>query len=210
MRRRFPVAFAVATLVLACGKGTPAYGAVRSPTLKALTISGPARIAPGATAQFEATGQLTDGTTQSYTSKVQWSGTNSFVLSLASGGLLTARAVGEANIVANFGTIRATMNVMVIPTGTYRLTGIVREARPAVRSRSRQGHYQASARAYRRPRTTTGQYRLYGVAGAVEIQVTKPGYTPVTKSINVGTDDLLDFPDLVQTAVRRRSPARTR
>ena len=200
MRRRFLVAVAVATIVLACGKGPPGGpSGPPLPTLKALTISGPARIAPGATAQFEANGQLSDGTTQSYTSKVQWFGTNSFVLSLTSGGLLTARAAGEATIFANFGTIRATMNVMVIPAGTYRLTGIVREAglpliAATVTVTSGIGTGLSTST------DTLGQYRLYGVAGPVEVQVTKTGYTPVTKSTSVGADDLLDFPDLAQVA----------
>jgi hypothetical protein len=200
MRRRLLLAFTIAAIVLACGKGPPGGpSGPPPPALKVLTISGPARIAPAGTQQLEAVAQMADGTTQSYTSKVQWLGTNPFVLSLTSGGLLTARAVGEASVFANFGTIRATMNVTVIPTGTYRLAGMVRELGlpligATVKVTSGVGASLSTST------DNTGQYRLYGVAGAVEIQVTKAGYTPVTKSINVGADDLLDFPDLVQAA----------
>src|SRR5262249_13894527 len=44
-----------------------------------------------------------------------------------------------------------------------------------------------------------GQYRLYGVAGPADVQVSKAGYPTVVKTIAVGADELLDFPELTQT-----------
>jgi hypothetical protein len=52
-------------------------------------------------------------------------------------------------------------------------------------------------------RTSTdgdGQYRLYGVAGIVQIHVSKVGYDDLVRSVTVTTNDVLDFPDARQSA----------
>jgi hypothetical protein len=87
---------------------------------------------------------------------------------------------------------------MVIPAGTYRLAGTVLESGlpvtgAGVKVTSGQGAGVTTNTDY------LGQYRLYGVAGPVDIQVSKLGYTTLTKTVAIGADDLLDFPELVQT-----------
>jgi len=81
---------------------------------------------------------------------------------------------------------------MVTPAGTFRLTGTVTEsgfpvanATVAVTSGIGSG-----------PSTTTnssGQYRLYGVAGQIELTVSKTGYTPAVQALMVTTSSVLDM-----------------
>jgi hypothetical protein len=44
-----------------------------------------------------------------------------------------------------------------------------------------------------------GTYRLYGVAGPIEITVSKNGYDTITKAFTVTASGVLDFPDAHQT-----------
>ena len=94
-----------------------------APGVKALTINGPARIAPGETATYEAIAQMSDGTTRVVTSETQWQTSSSFVLSVVSTtGVATARTVGDVTVSANYRSVHAATAVVVVPTGTYRLT----------------------------------------------------------------------------------------
>ena len=199
MRRLLLAAIGTVLVVMACdNKSGPPPPPPPVPTVKALTINGRARVAPGETEQYEAIAQFTDGTTQVYTSRVQWFGGNSFVASLANNGLLTARTAGEIFISANFGVIRSTLNVMVIPAGTFRLTGTVSESNLPVAAATVKVTSGVGA-GLSGTTDSLGQYRIYGVSGPIEVEVSRPGYTTVTRSFNVHTDDLLDVPDFAQT-----------
>jgi hypothetical protein len=206
MRRNLLVMLGLGLVVLACDSPAtpppvtqPAPPAPPAPaTVKALTINGPARVAPAEKPAYEAIATFTDGTTQIYTSKVQWRSPCPYILPIASGGQATAAGIGECVITAGLGSVQSSLNVMVVPAGTFRLAGRVLEAGlpmigATVKATTGQG--------VRLQQTTdsTGQYRFYGVAGSVDVQVSKAGYTTVTKSVVVGADELLDFPDLSQT-----------
>ena len=45
----------------------------------------------------------------------------------------------------------------------------------------------------------SGQYRLYGVAGALQIKVSKTGYVEVVKDFTVSGNDVFDFSEVRQT-----------
>lgn len=168
-------------------------------TVKALTINGPARIAPGETGTYEAIAQMTDGTTQVITSQTQWFTSNSSFLSIDSTtGLATARKAGDVTVSANYrASAHAARAVVVVPTGTYRLTGSVLESGlPVGGAVIKVVAGQGSGLS-----TTTdvwGAYKFFGVAGQVEIQATKPGYTSVSRSIDVSRDETMDIPDFTQ------------
>jgi len=203
MRRQILIALGVVIVVVACDNspGTPPSlppPPPANPTVKAMTINGRNRIAPGEKESYEAIAQLTDGSTQIYTTKAQWRSSAYYVLSMTKDGQASALGVGESTITAAFGNIQSSLNVMIVPAGTYRLAGKVLETGlpvidAAVRVTSGQGPaFQVST-------DVLGQYRVYGVAGPVEVKVTKAGYAPLTKTISVATDELLDFPELAQT-----------
>jgi hypothetical protein len=44
-----------------------------------------------------------------------------------------------------------------------------------------------------------GRYQLYGVAGAIQVQVSKEGYDSLTRALTVTADDMVDFRDVVQS-----------
>jgi hypothetical protein len=78
---------------------------VIAPTLVSLAVN-PAQgsIALGFSQQFTATGTMTDGSTQDYTSLVGWS-TNPSSIALVSSGLVRTLAVGSAQVIATSGNI---------------------------------------------------------------------------------------------------------
>jgi len=202
MRHRFLFTLAV-VLVVSCDNksGPPPPPPPPVPTVKALTINGRTRLAPGETEAYEAIATMSDGTTQVYTTKVQWQTSNSSVLSIVSGtGVATARAAGDVSLSTSYYlAVRGTSNVVIVPTGTYRLTGKVLESGlpvsfASVKVTAGQGVGMSTTTDY------NGDYKLYGVAGPVEIQVTKLGYASLTRSIDVSRDDTLDFSDFTQTA----------
>jgi carboxypeptidase family protein len=168
------------------------------PKLTSIKASGPTRFPPGGTQRFTATATLRDGTTQDYTNQVNWSTTDSNVLLIGRDGTAVPRSPGETTVSALLNPLSSSISVMVIPDGTYRLVGTVQEAglplsdaTVTVIGGTGTG---ASART-----DSFGRYKLYGVAGGVQVQVTKPGYDPTTSTISVLTDDVLDFPNMSET-----------
>ena len=215
MRHRILSAVAVAVLIAACGKDpvpvaptpAPTGGPPRPATLSSLSITAPSTVPPGETVALKAVGTMNDGLTQDYTTRATWASFRRDVLTVSSSGVLTAQAAGESFVTAfsNDGaprepTVRATVNVLVLETGTYRLIGRVSEdgapladARVAVTG----GHGNGLT-------ATTdyfGEYRLYGVANDIDIEVTKPDYVPVRQRVHVTQHDVAHF---------TLSPARSR
>lgn len=203
MPRRLLIALVV-VIVVACDNPNspppPPPPAPATPTVKALTINGRTRIAPGETESYEAIATMSDGTTQVYTTKVQWQTSNPRLLSIVTGtGVATATLAGDVFVSASYFGVRGTSNVLIVPTGTYRLTGKVLESDlPVVSAKvsitAGQGTGMSNFT------DLNGDYRFYGVAGAIQIQVTKPGYATVSRSIEVGRDETLDISNFSQTA----------
>jgi hypothetical protein len=204
MSRRLLVMLGIGLVIIACDSPTgpppPTPAAPPVPTVKALTINGRTRIAPGETEAFEAIAQMSDGTTPVYTSQVQWQTSNSSWLSIVpTSGVATARAVGDVFVYASYRGVRGTSSVIVVPTGTYRLTGKVLESGlpvqgALVKITSGQGSGLS------RNTDVNGDYRFYGVAGPVDVEITKSGYTTITRSIVVSRDETVDVTDFTQTA----------
>src|SRR5579864_6162471 len=130
MRERvaFGVALILAGALAACGsppaptQASPstAVPASSKPILKDLRVTGPTTLAPGASAQYQATALYSDGSSLDVTSQSKWS-TDNAALSVTASGLATARSNGDATLTAAFGTLFLGHDVVVIPTGLYRL-----------------------------------------------------------------------------------------
>jgi hypothetical protein len=110
----------------------------------------------------------------------------------------TSLALGLVALLAAFGGKSAGRYVMVLPAGTFRLSGTVKEdglpvsgAQVAVSVGPAQG--LATTTADGKADSAAGYYFLYGVVGDVEISVTKPGYTEQRKSVRVTAQQSLDF-----------------
>ncbi|MGH9200604.1 MAG: carboxypeptidase regulatory-like domain-containing protein [Vicinamibacterales bacterium] len=164
-----------------------------------LSIAGPNTIPPGETAQFTATARQSDSSTRNVTNEVAWRTGNQSVLTISSTGLATGRDRGESSIQASLGGRTAIKDdVIVVPAGTYRLIGTLREsgflvsgARVEVTAGTGQGLAV----------TANGGYRLYGVAGDIEVRVTADGYQEQRKRLQVTSHQTLDF-DLILSRPR--------
>jgi hypothetical protein len=197
MRKGTSVVLLAAALVLSCGKGPIAPGGQGQPVAVSISIVGPSSIAPDETVPFTANAKMNDGTTENYTNKVTWRSSNTFLLTMSASGAASGKNTGETAVSASFGRLQATLNVMVIPSGTYRLSGTVLESGLPLDRASVvvvEGHGSGLAT----ETDALGHYRLYGVRGDVAVRVSKAGYVSVTKAITVTAHDQLDFPDLAQ------------
>ena len=146
-------------------------------------VSGPDSVPPGGTLQLSATALLSDGTTREITKEASWQTDRGDLLSISKTGLVTAGANrGEAQVLAKYtGHPAAWRNaevgsrtLLVLPAGTYRLTGVVKDggapvegALVAITGGTATGTSVVTER---------GAFRFYGVSGETEIRVTKDGY----------------------------------
>ena len=186
------VVASAALIVMACSDSGSKTGP--SKVLSSLTISGPSSIAPGATGTFIATARFSDGTSADYTSNVGWSSTNLDVLTPGAGGHAIGHDVGEAVITATdrLGKTSASANVMVVPAGTFRLTGRVLSGGTPLAGAT----VSITSGTGTGATTTTdsdGQFRLYGVAGIVQVQVVDLKYNPLQQAVTVTDQTVADF-----------------
>jgi hypothetical protein len=199
------IAAVVAGLVAGCSHPTGPTGMPNGTSVGVvkLTITPPDAIAPGQTVSFVATASMSDGTTQDYTRKVAWSANPTSVLTITRDtGQATGQSVGDVTIEAFVPTpacCHAQITMTVLPPNTFRLTGKVLESGLPV-----QGATVAVLSGVGVGLSTTtdweGSYRLYGVAGSIQIKFSKPGYADIVKPFTATQNDVLDFPEAHQTA----------
>jgi hypothetical protein len=169
------------------------------PRLEGVRVTGPDRMAPGESAQFTATLRYSDGSTRDVTDDAGWYTLQPEVVSVSSTGLATAnsrirfpatdssevhayiftRAFNEG--VTSKGGMKDTF---VMPPGTYRLGGEVRDGGEPARAFLVQitaGLGAGTAIERCDIQGKCGGFVFYGVAGPTEIRVTKVGYQPAVK-----------------------------
>jgi hypothetical protein len=142
---------------------------------------------------------MSDGSTRDMTGEATWRSSNPAVLSVSDRGMATGSQAGDASLsvaVPGRGAVRA--DVIVVPAGTYRLSGAIRDQGVPV--------HGAEVEVTRGPAAGLravgdGTYRLYGVAGDSEIRVRKDGYEVGVQRIIVDSHRTLDF-DLTLHAPR--------
>lgn len=176
----------------------PVPQAPPSPALTRVEVAGPASVPPGETAQYTATASFADGSTRDVTAQSTWRiqprccpAPTSTVLSVSSAGLATGHEPGEATVFASFGGRSSSKTVLVLPAGTFKLSGGVvdqGESAPGVRIAVVAG----PAAGLETVTDSTG-YRLYGVSGEVDVRATKPGYLDQTKRVTVTSNHILGF-----------------
>jgi hypothetical protein len=141
---------------------------------------------------------MTDGSTENYTSKVTWRLFGG--ASITSQGVATFPVAGQFFVSAQYSSAYSTLTVLVLPPGTFRLSGSVFESGLALGGAT----VKVTAGGGAGLSTLTddyGYYSLFGVAGAIEVEVTKAGYVRIAKSITVtsNTQDL-SFREVTQEA----------
>lgn len=198
MRRSGALAGLIALTTLACGEDRPPLTgpSAGSVAVRDVELVAPTTIAPGQTIQLAAYLHLSDGTRVSPSPEfpVTWS-TSSSLLQVTQAGVLSASQTrGEARVTVRTpgGSRAASRTIMVLPDGTFRLVGIVRDAEsttvalPGVRVEVPQAGLSTTTDAL-------GQYLLYGVPAGAVVQVSKAGYLPISEPLQVTTHTTLDF-----------------
>ena len=202
--RRLSLIGAAAAIALigqatACGS-SPASRMPTSPSapgIAGLQITGPASIAPGQSAQFIADTRLTDGAVKSTTNaaNIRWRTSNGLLTVNAAGVASAGQTRGESILTAEVlpsATIRGTREIVIVPDGTYRVVGSVREAEAPT-----QGVAGARVEVMGTSLVATtdfsGNYRLYGVPPSADIRVTANGYQTITQSVQLSTHTTQNF-----------------
>jgi hypothetical protein len=199
--RGLSIAGILAGVLVACDNAPPAPSTTPNPggtqppstgVIVRVDMTGPNSIAPGATAQFTLRATYSDGSTQDKSSEATWRTSNTAVIAMSPGGIAVGRDRGEASITASFsGRSTTRSGVLVLPDGTFRVRGAVRDAGVGVTG--------ARVEVTEGPSTglmTTsngGSYSLYGVAGDVEITVTKDGFQPIEQRFQVTANQTQNF-----------------
>ena len=123
----------LAAPTVSCGKSPTASSPVQDqttsqPILQSIRIDGPFGLAPGGTAQYTVIGQFSNGPTRDVTGTSTWRSSDGEVLSIAPNGGATAAKPGQVVLAAENSNRRASIDVLVLIPGTFRLTGTVRDA----------------------------------------------------------------------------------
>jgi hypothetical protein len=133
------------------------------------------------------------------TAAAAWQASNTSIFTVAAG-LVTAAAsaVGESYLTAAYQNRSANVSVVVLPTGTGILTGLVRESSFPIAG----ARIEVVGGSYAGRSTTSdgsGNYRLYGVAGDLQIRVSTVSHVPQNVRVNVAPlatprrDQVLNF-----------------
>jgi hypothetical protein len=167
-------------------------------TLTDVRVEGPASVAPGERAQLQAIGTWTDGSTRDITSEALWGHSFSPALDLVPPGGVVGRSIGEGTVTASvlvpnfFGNMRDSREIVVVPSGTVRINGLVTSGSPAQPIAGAMVSVESGATAGLS--TTTdwdGRYALYGLAGESRIRVSKAGYEDQLRTVDGATHETL-------------------
>jgi hypothetical protein len=154
------------------------------PLPTSISITGPAEVAPGATAQFTAIATYADGTTGDVTASSSWTSQNTGFLRSLGSGRYEGVAVGDGRATVNFRGRSSSKPVIVVPAGTFKLSGLIRDVAGGVGGVDVQVVSGTSAGLSTKS-TSSGAYAFFGVAGAVGLRVSAPGYTTQDLSVTV-------------------------
>jgi hypothetical protein len=187
------VAMALATLVIACSRDHPLPSPTgptspitpTSPTAPSITVelSGPAQLAPGDSAQYTLIVHSSDLVSRTPTD-VRWIAAPPGMLQVDASGRVTGVGAGGGNVTAEMtidgpggGKKWALLEVLVVPTGTFRIAGLITDSEfagapvPGALVEVTPGGLVATT-------GPDGFYRLYGVPADAEFRVTAVGYEP--------------------------------
>jgi hypothetical protein len=151
-----------------------------------MAIVGPTEIAPGESVQLIAHAVKSDGSVEDVSSQVVWSLYSTPSLQLSPTGLATGVELGDAQVVARLGPTLPHANkwFFVVPKGTFVLSGTIREQGvliPNVTVQVLSGTGQGLSTAA----SGGAFFRLYGVAGPVQLELRKNGFLTALPQVNV-------------------------
>ena len=186
--------FALA-LAIACDKSpTSPNGPTGGNSITRLEISGPDTIPPNTQATYTVKAFLSNGTTRDETRGVTWTTLNGTVATVDVVGRVTAIKMGDTTLRASSGGASSTKNIVVTPTGTFRVigrvvddtsNGLIRSAEVTIRA--------AGGVELRTTPNAAGEYVFYGVPSEAELEVSSAGYVKYTQSLHLAEHTTLQI-----------------
>jgi hypothetical protein len=197
--RLAPRSFLLLGLAVAIGcdsdrPGAPTPVPAPQPGIETIQIAGPDVVEPGSSVQLRAVAALADGSTRDVTRAARWSvspitraacpASSTLTISISSDGHVAADQVGDAIATARVSDLVATREIVALPTGTFRLTGVVTIAdRPKVPLAAVDIEVvQGVGRGLNARTGSDGCYALYGLSGSVTLRLTRHNY-PVNEVV---------------------------
>ena len=126
LRARLAVPAIVVSLA-GCESG-PSGPSERPVVSLGVEITGSKTVAPGATTDLRFFAILSDGSRSDLTQSAEWTSNNMDVALPVAHGRIQGIKTGEATVFVNSRPYGATVEIIVVPSGTYRVTGRVKEA----------------------------------------------------------------------------------
>lgn len=164
------------------------------PTLVTLELTGPTTFAPGESVAFKLMARVTNGTDTDVTSTSQWNLSNSSVATSEGAGRYRGNTVGDTQLNVNYGRLGASRELIVVPTGTFRVTGRVTESDgPFPISGARIQARDSSGNGPSTESDGSGFFRLFGVAPDSEIVVSRSGYSESTRHVSIDKHSTVNF-----------------
>jgi len=174
----------LALVAVSCDTGGPTPPTPQSQAFVRLDVAAPPRIVPGESVQLTATLVKPDGSRENASDRVVWFSDSAQTLAVSQTGLARADVPGEAMVSASFQSFRVQARILVLPPGTFKLSGVVTglglgvgDVAVAVLSGTGEG-LTVNTR-------SDGQYALFGVAGRVRIGISRHGYSNRVEEIDV-------------------------
>jgi hypothetical protein len=164
-------------------------------TVTAIRVSGPTRVAPGASAEYTATAGFSDGSSKDVTTQATWSPTGHFgALYFTGAGTAQAANRGESVVTARLNSKNsAPLTVLVLEPGTFRVSGAVTEsagrALPGVTVEIVSG----TGAGLQAKTDFRGHYALYGAAGTVELRASAEGFDQRVDQKSITNEASVDF-----------------
>ncbi len=185
--RRTGLALLALLATAACGDSPTS--ATSLPASPVLTITGPASIAPGATAHYSAVVRAADGATSDVTAVADWfSARPGSVVDVGPGGVARGMSRGRSRILARHGTTIQSLNVVVTEDGTFELSGLVTDGETGQPLPDAVVEVEEGIGAGEHMTTDgRGAYALYGVAGDVRVRISAAGRT--SRIVEIGVTD---------------------
>ena len=195
--RGMTVACIVAAVIAACSESsresrlptTPNPPTGGTPILFRITVTGPMTVHIGETAQYTATGHYSDTSTRDVTTEAAWASPSATLENLGNG-RYAGRSAGFATVSAGLmGRQAGLSSLIVVPPGTYRLSGTVRDSGLRIDT----GVTIEDVQGQRTVQTSDGFYSVFGVAGDTRITIARDGYLPQTKQVAMDSHRVVDF-----------------
>lgn len=185
MRSYFTLAsvVVVAAVLPSCGSN-PSTPSQQPFTVR---VSGPSTIAPGTSAQLSALAALYTSPPTAppidVSATAVWHSSDTSILTVSASGLATAIQSGTVTVTATYSGVKGSQEIVVVPAGTFRLSGYVQGFGSALGGALVQ--VTTGVGTGLSTLTNSGGYNLYGVAGAVQVTVSKDAYVTTTQPVTV-------------------------